>query len=491
MTSTTQNSGTEKSASTQRYRLPGIVREGIAQLSILETALWPVQGGQRASFTFDSRYKYTVEKQQRDAQVSVYAPLGLESVDEYILWGLLGLSLSHKHPDPTLLATPYWIIKKLGMSVGGSQYAQLRASLERLALVAYQNTAFYNPVTQEHERVTFHFFSCFLPTRDRGASVDTERSWRIEWSPTFFKMCQATGGTLLFDLDLYRELTPAARRLFLKLKDRFCRTKRVFMNVDDLTIHGLGLSADRPLKKRKYDLTACIQELLDHGVIELGKGQTDPKELFLKRGKGVYVVQFFEGAYFRRPLSPRTQDAKESLTDDPLYQPLKAIGVDEAGIRRLFQECSRGLLQRWINVTDVAMHEKPRGFPGFKASPAAFFVDAVQNNRLPPDWIYEHEREAKRQQWEADRRHRIADEASAREQYETAKAAALQTYLQSSEGQAHFQRLYPAFHDFYRIVDPHQAETSARKATTDKIEREHLAFSDFGVWLLEGRLLQS
>lgn len=142
-------------------------------------------------------------------------------------------------------------------------------------------------------------------------------------------------------------------------------------------------------------------------------------------------------------------------------------------------------------MTDVAMHERPHGFPGFKTSPAAFFVDAVQNNRLPPDWIYEHEREAKRRQWEEDRRHRAAAETSTREQYESAKSAALQTYLQSSEGRTHYQRLYPAFHDFYRIADPQQAEPSARKATMDKIEREYLAFPDFGVWLLEGPILQS
>jgi hypothetical protein len=52
--------------------------------------------------------------------MNVYAPLGLELIDEYVLWGLLGLSLSHKNTAPTLLATPYGIIKKLGMSVGGS-----------------------------------------------------------------------------------------------------------------------------------------------------------------------------------------------------------------------------------------------------------------------------------------------------------------------------------------------------------------------------------
>ena len=87
----------------------------------------------------------------------MYAPLGLQSIDEYVLWGLLGMSLTRNQSESTLMATPYWIIQKLGMAIGGFQYDQLRASLERLAAVAYQNTAFYNPVTQQHERVTLHF----------------------------------------------------------------------------------------------------------------------------------------------------------------------------------------------------------------------------------------------------------------------------------------------------------------------------------------------
>jgi len=85
----------------------------------------------------------------------------------------------------------------------------------------------------------------------------------------------------------------------------------------------LNNSADRPLKKRKFDLTTCIRELLHHGIVELGKGQTDPKHLFLKRGKGVYVVQFFEGDYFRRPLAERTTTQLRAIASDPLYQPLR------------------------------------------------------------------------------------------------------------------------------------------------------------------------
>lgn len=471
--------------SSKRYRLPGITREGIAQLSLLETALWPLKGGTREVATFDTAYTYKAGEETRQARVSVYAPLGLQSIDEYVLWGLLGMSLSRKGAEPTLMATPYWIIQQLGMSIGGFQYEQLRASLERLAVVAYQNTAFYNPVTQQHERVTLHFFSSYLPTRGRGAAVDTERAWRIEWSPMFFQMCQATGGTLLFDLDVYRDLSPAARRLFLKLKDRFWRSKRVFLNVDDLTIHGLGFSADRPLKKRKFDLTACIAELLQHGIVELGRGQTDPKDLFLKRGKGLYVVQFFEGPYFRRPLAERTVAQQQAITADPLYEPLRKIGVDEAGIRRLFKQSSRGLIQKWIRVTDAAMHEQPNGFPGFKASPAAFLMDAIQNERMPPDWIYTHEKERQRREWERERRTQAANETKLRQQYQSERLAALYTYLATPEGRTHFTNYEPTFREFYRTVEPDRFREAAREAATGKIEREHFRFPDFGVWLLE------
>jgi hypothetical protein len=315
--------------------------------------------------------------------------------------------------------------------------------------------------------------------------------WRIEWSPMFFKMCQATGGTLLFDLDLYRDLTPAARRLFLKLKDRFWRSKRVFLNVDDLTIHGLGFSADRPLKKRKYDLVSCIRELLDHQIIELGRGQRDPRDLFLKRGKGVYVVQFFEGAYFRRPLAERSLAEKQAVADDPLYQPLRAIGVDEAGIRRLFKQYARGLIQQWIRITDAATHERPRGFPGFKASPAAFLIDGIQNQRMPPNWIYAHDKQKKLDQWQQERAAMAEQEESLRLRYDGERATALQAYLATPGGHQRYSAVYAPFLESYRTVEPSRCHEVAREAATRKVEREHFQFPEFGVWLLQQRSLDA
>lgn len=472
----------------KRYRLPGIEREGIAQLSLLETALWPLHGGKLPENKFQSTYAFTTKEGRKTAAVTVRAAAGLEPIDELILWGLLGATLSRRDPDPVLLATPYWMLRHLGMETGGSQYAELRESLLRIAVASYQNTGFYNPETQEHEHAVFQFLTMLLPTVGGvGETVDNDRCWRIEWNPAFYRFCRATGGNLLFDLGLYRELTPAARRLFLKLKDRFWREKRVFMNVDDLTVNGLGFSASRPLRKRKYDLTACIRELLEYEVIGLGRGQIDPKDLFLKRGKGCYVVVFYEGEYFRRPTSERTLRQNNAITDDPLFEPLRRIGVDEPGIRRLLKAHGRGVVQRWVRITDAAMHEQPRGFAGFKVSPAAFLIDGIQNGRTAPDWMLAHEKTQERKQWERERAASTQDEAALRKQYEQERAAAFQAYLTSAEGKKRYEQTHPTLLAFCKVTEPHRFYQAAHEAAIARIERLDFRFPEYSVWALTGQ----
>jgi hypothetical protein len=481
-TTETATTGTEVTAS-KRYRLPGIEREGIAQLSLLETALWPLQGGKLPGNQFQTSYDFSTAKGRTAATVTVRAALGLQPTDELVLWGLLGATLNRPESDPVLLATPYWMLRQLGLDSGGHQYGQLRDALLRLAVTSYQNTGFYNPETREHEYAAFQFLSILLPTVGGvGEAVDTERCWRVEWNSPFFRFCKATGGNLLFDLDLYRELTPAARRLFLKLKDRFWRSKRVFFGVDDLTINGLGFSADRPLKKRKYDLLNCLRELLGHQVLALGHGQTDARDLFWKRGKGSYVVVCYEGEYFRRPLAERAIRQNNAITEDPLYEPLRKIGVDGPAIRRLFQNHGRNLIQRWVRITDAAMHEKPRGFAGFRVSPAAFLIDGVQNQRTPPDWMHAHEKRQEQRQWEQDHARTAPAELELRRQYDQERAAALQTYLASAEGREKYKRAYPTLLAFHKALDPNRCHKAAHDAALERIERLDFTFPEYEVW---------
>lgn len=469
----------------KRYRLPGIEREGIAQLSLLETAFWPLQGGTLPGNQFETTYGFTTTAGLKTARVTVRAALGLQPIDELVLWGLLGATLRLPDADTTLLATPYWILNRLGLDTGGTQYAQLRESLLRLAVASYQNTGFYNPMRQEHEFVAFQFLSILLPTVGGvGETVDNDRCWRIEWNAPFFRFCKATGGNLLFDLDLFRDLTPASRRLFLKLKDRFWRSKRVFLNVDDLTINGLGFSAARPLKKRKYDLTNCLKELLTHDVIALGRGQTDPKELFLKRGKGSYVVSLYEGEYFRRSASERRPGPTLTFTDDPLYEPLRQIGIDEPAIRRLFKRHSASLIKRWVRITDAAMHDHPRGFPGFRVSPAAFLIDGIEHGRTPPDWMHAHNKRQEQEQWERARKQVSTDEAALRQCYEQEKANALQAYLHSPEGKHTYEQTYATLLELYKRTEPDRAREAAHEATLARIEKMDFLFPEYDKWKL-------
>lgn len=56
--------------------------------------------------------------------------------------GLLGTTLGRPNAEPVLLATPYWMLRQLGMDIGGSQYAELRKSLLRFSTTRRQNTGF-------------------------------------------------------------------------------------------------------------------------------------------------------------------------------------------------------------------------------------------------------------------------------------------------------------------------------------------------------------
>jgi hypothetical protein len=133
------------------------------------------------------------------------------------------------------------------------------------------------------------------------------------------------------------------------------------------------------------------------------------------------------------------------------------------------------------------MHEKPRGFPGFRSSPAAFLIDGIQNERMPPDWIFAHEKEAKRRQWEAERAAGAVGEQGFRDRYAAERSAALQTFLHSPEGRAQCAAYEQGFLEFYRLREPDRCHQAAHEAAVVKLEREQFTFPDFSVWLLSKR----
>ncbi|MBN8626659.1 MAG: hypothetical protein J0M17_14315 [Planctomycetes bacterium] len=255
-----------------------------------------------------------------------------------------------------------------------------------------------------------------------------------------------------------------------------------------MTINGLGLAADRPLKKRKYDLTRCIETLLEHRIITLGRGQTSVKELFYKREKGRYVVVFYKGPYFEKAIA---EGSKKDVTDDPLFGPMQSIGVDEPMIRKVLKNCQRSIIERWLKITEAATKDKPAGFPGFKVSPAAFFVDGVLNERMPPDWMYQLEKSQRQKAHEAELAKMKAVERLLQADYERQRREALKTFVQTPTG----RKLYQAAYDFrlaFNLRQGDPSEVAQRNADAEALEylgrSDEFSFPEMSVWMLAEKI---
>ncbi len=466
-----------------RYRLPGIERSGIIQNSLLETVLWPFDPA-FSETVFRPTYKFSRTKggTREVAHVQIHSPLGLKDNDPYILWGLLGATLDRGESNE-LIATQYWMRNYLGLHHGKTDYVRFAAALERIAMTGYMNQAFWNPLQEEYQRVAFNFFSTWLPTTDQKGNVDADRSWRIVWNPAFMELTRATGGSMLFDIDLLKSFKPTTRQLFLMLQSRFWRSSRVFMNIDELTINGMGMSPKRDLKFRKRSLIDSIQELLDAGVIELGRGQAKAADTIFRRSKGVFIATFFKGPYFKAPITKATERRQHNVTEDELYEPLKKIGLDEKMIRKAFKEISRGRIQQAVRITEMAIHEKPEGFPGFKKSPAAFCWNYMVSDYMPPDWMHNHEKKQQQAQWDRDRQQVNEHERQLRDSYEAARKEALKTFLRG-EGEKYFREYYRPLEELYRAKGDRDYQRRASDAAIAKLEREHLDFPEFAVWAM-------
>jgi hypothetical protein len=367
----------------QRHVLP----TARAQLTLVEHALCPLDRAQslHEGLRFTTEYQYTDSSRNRkSAAVEIAALDGLSAHDEFYLWGLLSLACAQSDPGPDFSATPYFVLRRLGVITlskrGGQEFATFRSALERLAAVRYRSDAFWDPVRGEHRAVSFGFLNYSLPL-----TADSKRAWRFAWDPIFWEFAQAMGGALSFDLALYRDFDPATRRLYLFLKKIFWRKDVTpALDVRDLAVNVLGFSPALEFRILKWKLRRCVEELVRAELVTLPPEAKSVADAFLSRERGSATVQLSRGpAFDRLPASVVSQ-----LDDSPLTEPLRSIGLEDRMIERLMAQHPQRLLQEWADITLAA--KERHGGKFFTASPAAYFVDSVKaaakGNRTPPDW---------------------------------------------------------------------------------------------------------
>jgi hypothetical protein len=106
---------------------------------------------------------------------------------------------------------------------------------------------------------------------EKPPSTGVSRAWRFAWDPIFWELCSTTARALRIDLQIYRDLSPAARRLYLLLKKLFWRSDQTTgLDIRDLGVHVLGFSPASPTKEIKRKLSSCVDELLDQNSCNWG-----------------------------------------------------------------------------------------------------------------------------------------------------------------------------------------------------------------------------
>jgi hypothetical protein len=357
---------------------------GLGQLTLVEHALCPLGTGHAGGdgAVYKTGYYY-VDKNRRykKAAVQVTTPGGLLPGDELYLWGLLALTLAEPEPDGELHATPHHCLRRLGLidqhaNRGGRQYQQFAAALDRLAQVSYASDAFYDPVRGEHRRVRFGFLSYSLPLAPGSC-----RAWRVAWDPVFFDLVRPLGGHLRFDLECYRTLDPAARRLFLLLSKIFCRRSHTpRFGVAHLAVDVLGFSPTLAPRHQRQKLARVVGTLAEAGVVA-GPAAFEPGP-----GRTVSVV-LARGPRFSQPARP----AGRADADSPLWEGLLELGLDPASARRLLASAPRRVVREWLDITLAARERFGPGF--FRKSPQAYLVHnvgaAVASGRTAPDWWHD------------------------------------------------------------------------------------------------------
>ncbi len=365
-----------------------LARNGVAQLTLVEHALCPLHssGIGDATRTHISRFYYRDSAgQRRQGTARVYCPKGLLPSDEFFLWGLLALTCAQPTLEAEFHATPHFCLRELGVidtgSRGGKNYQLFRQALARLAAVTYQCDRFYDPVRREHADVSVGFLSYLLPLDPQSS-----RAWRIVWDSLFLEMVGPAGGKLSFDLETYRGLDAASRRLFLLLQKVFWR-RRVspVFDVRHLAIDVLGFSPSLSQPDLNRKVKSVAQRLLESRLIALPPGVNEVAELVQRMGRGDFRVQFVRGPYFDRPAQ---RPNRATIERSPLFEVLLSVGLEVAAIGRILAQNEHSLVREWADITLAAKERFGEQF--FRRSSQAFFLDNLKHartgRRQPPDW---------------------------------------------------------------------------------------------------------
>lgn len=457
---------------------------GLTQLSIVEHSLCPIDPRVALKPRLEHRvgYDYTdpADGRRKTAQVTITAHEGFSAKDEHLLWGLLAVTFSQPDPTEELWVSQDYVNRQLGFGGrsqrGGWRSYCFRGGLHRLAYLIYDADAFYFPEMNEYRPVVMGILKY-----DRPQDLASKRPWCITWDSKFFQFCKHTSGGLFFDLNTYRQLDFASRRLFLLLLKIFGDGRRSpRFDLRQLAVNVLGYQAGLPAKKYKQYVTRCAQTLLDRGVLGLPSGVNEITQTYRKEAVGRYSVCFQAGEYFRTRQDAASATAPHGVpSDSPHYDPLKAIGFSDGEIATILRDYASKTIVKAADIT-LKASEGGKNVPKIQKHPKAFFRYYVQQlaarTVTPPDW-YVQAVQCEKKETQQRRLRDLSDE------YQNAYQTEFDTFLNAQKQTDRYDQMKQIFLACHlKEFSRQQADRAAEQDVLRQFEME-FEFPDESVWL--------
>lgn len=332
---------------------------------------------------FDRKERRTV---QRRLVISGSDRYGLPTAkDDEILLACLQLSKQQGFKSREVEFSRYELLKVLGLSDDSKNYGRIELSLRRWKGVSiYSDRAFYDHRAKSWVNRDFGIIdNLTIYRREPAPGIPPRRRSRFVWNEVLFESFQA-GYLKKIDWNLYRSLrSPIAKRLYRFLDKRFYLVSSFTIDLRELAVNRLGMSAS-------YN-SAQFKRLLQTGIEELEQrwrlATLHRQKRFIKQGRGRWQVVFSNRVDRTKSDKPARQVEPTSnhLAKDlpsKLIQQLVDRGIEVATAQRLVSKTASKTITQMIQLFDWYNSSKQKRGPGF-------LIDSIKNPgkiKAPPNF---------------------------------------------------------------------------------------------------------
>ena len=412
------------------------------------------------------------------------------SKDDDVLLACIQLSRLNDFSTREVSFSRYEILRLLGWADETRNYERVATSLRRWkGLSIFSDRAFYDHTQKSWVNRDFGVFDTLvIYQREVLQGKAAPGCSRFVWNDVFFRSFQS-GYLKQLDWSLYCRLkSPVAKRLYRFLDKRFYHSNRVEIDLQELALRKVRLTANYNTAQVKRTLLKGIEEL-EH-VWDLKPRQ--PEERFRKASTGRWIAVFERRAKQRRvpietiasavPISnPSVSIPITSVNPQDLERELIKRGIGPASAEELSLSHPSSQIQEMIELYDWYNSKGQARGPGF-------LVQSIRNPSAiarPPGFVSSSAKQAAVQRQKAakasDEQLRTKRERQAAEQDKTRQRAFT----------AFWDALSPSDQDTFETEALDQAEHMTRRLYLQHSAKRDKAFELYRKVILQSHFLKS